>query len=138
MMIFRLNSSKGLKICIVRAVQMKQNKDLAIDFLKLVVAGEVDEAYQRYVDMSGKHHNPFFHNGFPALKEAMKRNPAKQLTVKHALEDGDLVAVHSHVVLPAIDVAVVHLFRFKNGKIVEMWDVGQQNPKNSPNEDGAF
>ncbi|MBS3138649.1 nuclear transport factor 2 family protein [Candidatus Woesearchaeota archaeon] len=115
-----------------------KNKDSAVDFLKLCVAGKVDEAYQKYVDMTGKHHNPFFPKGFQALKEAMKQNPAKQLTVKHVLEDGDVVAVHSHVVVPERDVAVVHLFRFKNGKIIEMWDCGHEIPKDSPNKDGAF
>ncbi len=35
-------------------------------------------------------------------------------------------------------IAVVHLFRFQAGKIVEMWDCGQQLPADSPNTDGAF
>jgi hypothetical protein len=34
--------------------------------------------------------------------------------------------------------SVVHMFRIRNGKIAEMWDCGQQIPKDSPNTDGAF
>lgn len=34
--------------------------------------------------------------------------------------------------------AIVHIFRFQNGQIVEMWDIGQQIPENSPNENGMF
>jgi predicted SnoaL-like aldol condensation-catalyzing enzyme len=34
--------------------------------------------------------------------------------------------------------AVVHIFRFHKGKIVEMWDVGQPVPKDSPNENGML
>mgnify|MGYP001559091538 CR=1 FL=1 len=112
--------------------------------MKLVVAGKIDEAYRKYVDIHGKHHNPFFPAGFPALQKAMIENhvqfPSKQLTVKNVLSDGGLVAVHSHIVLrPGEDgIIVVHLFRFKNEKIVEMWDCGQPVPANSPNKDGAF
>jgi len=35
-------------------------------------------------------------------------------------------------------VAVVHIFRFENGKVVELWDLGQQMIKDSPNENGLF
>jgi predicted SnoaL-like aldol condensation-catalyzing enzyme len=66
--------------------------------------------------------------------------PNKKLTVKHVLNDGELVAVHSHVVLHPEEkgVAAVHLFRFEGDRIVEMWDIGQHVPAVSPNADGAF
>ena len=77
-------------------------KQGAVEFLQFGVAGRIDEAYQKYVDMQGKHHNPFFQAGFPALKKGMIENhlqfPNKQLMVKNVLGDGDLVAVHSHIV----------------------------------------
>ncbi|GEM_PF-2747946 len=43
------------------------------------------------------------------------------------LGDGDLVAVHSHIVLRSGEqgVAAVHLFRFHGDKIMEMWDCGE-------------
>lgn len=34
------------------------HKQAAVQFLQLAVAGRIDEAYQKYVDMNGKHHNP--------------------------------------------------------------------------------
>ncbi len=86
----------------------------------------------------------FFPAGFPALRKAMNENhvqfPNKQLTVKNVLGDGDLVAVHSHIVLQPgeIGMATVHLFRFRGDKIVEMWDCGQPVPADSPNKDGVF
>ena len=60
-------------------------------------------------------------------------------TIKQALEDGDRVAVHSVLILdPAKPhLSVVHLFRFEHGKIVEMWDCGQEIPVNLPNTDGV-
>jgi predicted SnoaL-like aldol condensation-catalyzing enzyme len=120
------------------------NREAALGFLNLVIAGEIDEAYWDYVSMEGKHHNVFFDAGFPALREAMKENqiqfPHKRMTVKNVLSDGDLVAVHSHVELgdggPGI--VAVHLFRFEDEKIAEMWDCGQSIPAESPNVDGVI
>ncbi len=123
---------------------IRANKQAAVDFLQLVVAGRIEEAYQTHVDMQGKHHNPYFPAGFAALQQAMTeahvQYPDKQFTIHHVLGDGDLVAVHSQMVhgpdQPAI--AVVHLFRFHAGKVVELWDCGQPIPADSPNVDGSF
>lgn len=120
------------------------NKEAAVTFLQLVVAGQIDEAYTKYVDMRGKHHNVYFPAGFEALKKAMHEShaqfPVKQFKSKNVLADENLVAVHSHIVLKQGDpgMAVVHLFRFENGKIVEMWDVGQEIPHDTPNTDGVI
>lgn len=120
------------------------NKEVAVTFLQLVASGHVDEGYESYVDMNGRHHNAYFPAGFEALKQAMKesheKEPNKQFTPKHVLCDGDLVAVYSQLIrmADAPEIAVVHMFRIKDGKIVEMWDVGQEIPESNPNIDGAF
>lgn len=119
-------------------------KQAAVQFLQLVVLGRIDEAYEKYVDMQGKHHNPFFPAGFPELRKAMIENriqfPNKQLTIKNVLGDGALVAVHSHILPRPGDtgMSAMHLFRFQDNRIVEMWDCCQPAPANSPNKDGAF
>lgn len=119
-------------------------KQAAVQFLELVIAGKIDDAYRKYVDADGKHHNPFSPAVFPALQEAMKENhvqfPNKRLTVRNVIGEEDLVAVHSHIVLRPGEMgkAVVHLFRFHGDKIVEIWDCGQPVPADSPNEDGMF
>jgi predicted SnoaL-like aldol condensation-catalyzing enzyme len=123
---------------------VEKNKQAAVEFLKLVVAGKIGEAYQKYVAMDGKHHNVFFPAGFPALQKAMEENhiqfPDKRLTIKSVLGDDDFVAVHSNVAMKPDDIGLVtvHIFRFSNDKIAEMWDCGQAIPKDSPNADGAF
>jgi predicted SnoaL-like aldol condensation-catalyzing enzyme len=118
---------------------LKQN---AVSFLRLVVAGDIEEAYQKYVDMQGKHHNAFFPAGFLSLKKGMiddhSQFPEKQITIVNALGEDDRVAVLSHLRRGKDDMAVVHLFRFKDNKIVELWDCGQALPADSPNADGAF
>ena len=119
-------------------------RQAAVQFLQMVVAGDIEEAYRKCVDMKGKHHNFYFPAGFPALQKAMIENhnqfPNKQLLIRNVLEDGDLVAVHSRLILNETenDMAVLHLFRFQDNRIVEMWDIGNTIPGDSPNTDGAF
>src|SRR5512137_1272820 len=86
------------------------NEEVAVDFLQLVVAGNIDEEYQKYVDIEGKQHNAFFRAGFPALQAAMKddqeQSPQKQITIVNVLCDGERVAVHSHLRRGSDDMAV--------------------------------
>ena len=117
-------------------------ENIAVNFLKLVISGQIDEAYEKYVDIRGKHHNVNFPDSFSSLKDAMKENhkvfPNKLFEVKHCVGDGNMVATHSRLLLGNKQMTVVHIFRFENGKIIEMWDVGQEIPANIPNKDGAF
>ncbi len=75
-----------------------------------------------------------------AMEENAAKNPDKIFEVKHAVQEGEFVAVHSHIRQYPADLggAVVHIFRFKDDRIVEFWDVGQAIPENSPNENGMF
>ena len=50
---------------------LHERKQAATEFLRLVVGGRIEEAYRKYVDPSGIHHNPFFPAGFAALMKAM-------------------------------------------------------------------
>lgn len=119
-------------------------KEKAVSFLQLVASGEVREAYRMYTGTDFRHHNPFFRGDADSLMLAMEenatQNPHKVLEVKLVIGEGDTVAVHSHVKQNPGDLggAVVHIFRFHNDLIVELWDVGQQIPENSPNEHGVF
>ena len=74
------------------------------------------------------------------MMEAHQKFPNTTLEVKHVFEEDDLVAVHSRVTHSADtpEIAVVHIFRFEKGRIAELWDVGMEAPKDSPNENGMF
>ena len=119
-------------------------KELATSFLKLASSGKVREAYERHISPSFRHHNAYFKGDRDSLREAMEQdaaaNPNKFLEVLHSFEEGNLVAVHSRVQREkdGSDIAVVHIFRFEEDMIAELWDVGQQAPTYSPNENGMF
>ena len=120
------------------------HKDAAVSFLRLVGTGKVRDAYERYVDADFRHHNPFFRGDRESLLKAMEENavksPDKVVDVKHVFEDGNYVAVHTHIRQHPQDRggAAVHLFRFENDRITELWDIGQEIPKETPNEYGMF
>jgi predicted SnoaL-like aldol condensation-catalyzing enzyme len=116
-------------------------KERAIDFLKLASSGNVREAYERYVSEDFIHHNPFFKGDrlslLTAMEESSKQNPNKAFEVQRALQEGDFVAVHSRVQQKS-EIAVVHMFRFQDDLIVELWDIGMVLPNECINENGAF
>lgn len=119
-------------------------KEKAQSFLQMVASGEVREAYLKYISPEFRHHNPFFPGDADSLMAAMEenaiKNPNKIIEVKRVIEEGDNVAVHSHIKQQQDEpgVSVIHIFRFHNGLIVELWDVGQPIPENTPNENGVF
>ena len=45
---------------------------------------------------------------------------------------------HQRLHRAGVEIAVVHILRFEGGKIVEMWDIGQEIPADSPNALGMF
>jgi len=120
------------------------NKDVAITFLKMASGGKVREAYSKFVRAAFRHHNPYFEGTAEALMLAMeenaRQNPRKSVEVKRALAEGELVAVHFHVRQNPDDlgVAAMHIFRFEEGRIIELWDLGQPVPEESPNQYGMF
>jgi predicted SnoaL-like aldol condensation-catalyzing enzyme len=120
------------------------NKAAAIAFLVLASSGKVSDAYSKFVGAEFKYHNPFFEGSAESLRAGMeqnaRQNPDKVLEVQRAVAQGDFVAVHSHVRQKPDDrgAAVVHIFRFENGRIVELWDIGQPVPEKSPNSHGMF
>ncbi|WP_111856327.1 nuclear transport factor 2 family protein [Acinetobacter oleivorans] len=120
-------------------------KQIAVRFLELAAAGEVDEAYSNYTAPNFKHHNPYYAGDANSLREGMRESaaetPNKVFDVQHVIEEGDLVAVHSKLEMQMnglTTLAVVHICRFENGKIAEFWDVGQVQPDPLVNENGMF
>jgi predicted SnoaL-like aldol condensation-catalyzing enzyme len=119
-------------------------KEIAVSFLQLVANGNVREAYKRHVDSSFCHHNPYFRGDSESLMLAMEedaaKNPDKKLEVKRAIQENDTVMVQSHVKQNRDDLgfSTVHIFRFKDELIVELWDLVQPVPESSPNENGIF
>lgn len=119
-------------------------KQIAVDYLNLCAKGDSRKAFHNYVGEGFIHHNVFFKAGAETLMLAMeedaRQTPGKLFEVKRALQDGDLVAVHSWVRANEEDTgfALAHILRFAGGKIVELWDLAQAVPAETINEHGMF
>ena len=125
-------------------VMSDTNRVNAITFLQLASSGKVKEAYSNFVGDGFRHHNPFFEGSAESLQAGMeenaKQNPNKVFTILRTISEGNFVVTHSHVKQNPEHrgAVVVHIFRFENGKIVELWDLGQPIPESSPNQNGIF
>lgn len=120
------------------------NRGTALSFLRMCSRGEVRDAYERHVAADFVHHNAWFPGDRESLLLAMEKSaatePNKAFEPKQVVDGGDRIAVLSRVARPGAgaEIAVVHILRFEGGKIVEMWDVGQPVPEDSPNALGMF
>ena len=121
-----------------------ERKQAAVSFLRMCASGRSREGFERFAAPGFRHHNPHFPDDANSLATAMddnaRENPEKELTVLHAIAEGDLVAVHSEVHHKKGDrgAGVVHIFRYEGDKVVELWDLGEEVPADSPNASGMF
>ncbi|MBP5938854.1 SnoaL-like polyketide cyclase [Streptomyces sp. LBUM 1476] len=120
------------------------NKKLVVKaFDQLIVRKDVG-AIDRYWSTDYQQHNPNIPNGAAGAKAGLgayfAQFPQLKVEPKRVIAEGDLVAVHSHYI-PAPGQrgqAIVDLFRVRGGKIVEHWDVIQDVPETSANDNTMF
>ncbi|MBS0241867.1 MAG: nuclear transport factor 2 family protein [Proteobacteria bacterium] len=120
------------------------NAERATAFLAMAARGEVQAAYEAFVDPSFIHHNQYFKGDRQSLLDAMlaahKTSPNTSFEVKKVYEAGETVITHSLVTRSTEpkEIVVVHILRFAAGKIVELWDVGVPVVGDGPNENGVI
>ena len=135
---------------VARAAQAQQNTAVVLAFLDMVFnRHDVDTAFKLYVGPEYKQHNPLIADGKAGAIQALTRvthetYPDLRQEVKRTVSQGDLVAVHARYLRNAADrssgrgTAVVDMFRLEHGRIVEHWDVTQDIPETSANDNSMF
>ena len=119
-------------------------KDRAISFYRTAYEGDPRRAVERYVGDRYVQHNPVVADGkegFIAYFERMQREyPDKSISFLRAVEEGNLVALHTLQVWPGNDRYVtMDFFRFDDdGKIIEHWDALQQVPDEMAHTNGMI
>ena len=120
------------------------NREIALSFFDLVVSGEIREWFDKNTSQDFIHHNQHFKGDretlILAIEEDARNNPDKWVEVKKSLADGNLVMTYSHVKQNPDDpgFALMHIFRFDDSQVVEVWDINQAVLEDSPNENGIF
>lgn len=121
------------------------NKKLVTDYVERVGVKKDVSAVDAYVVAKGyQQHSPQFPNGSQDLKATLTASyqqfPDATYDIKRVIAEGDLVAVHGHYIgAPGQrGQAILDLFRVRDGKIVEHWDVIQDVPAASANDNTMF
>ncbi|MED0952715.1 ester cyclase [Bacillus mobilis] len=122
----------------------EKNKKMVVDFYNEVFNKHNIDIIPNYVSEDYKQHNPFVADGRKAFMDFFKddfvKNPNSSAEIKRVVAEGDTVALHVHSRTNSQDkgVAIVDIFRIKDGKIVEHWDVIQEIPNEAANNNTMF
>ena len=117
------------------------NKLLMKNFLEDVMLGKAPEKITDYINTEHYHqHNPLIPDGFDGFLAALKHySPAElNLKVHKILGEGNFVLLMSEGVMAGQPTAFYDLFRIKDGKLVEHWDVIQAIPAEMAHNNGKF
>jgi predicted SnoaL-like aldol condensation-catalyzing enzyme len=129
---------------------MEDRKTIIMEYFKLLGSGKFKESL-RFFAPDCVTHNPYISGSVEKLTDAMiaaskemgTQNAEPEFVVKNILADGDFVSAHTIFLNSKSKpndggLRQVHIFRFKDDKIVEYWDITQQILPNMPNAGGAF
>ena len=103
-----------------------------------------EEAVAKYLGPHYQQHNPGAADGpepfIGSVKRFAQTYPDFRMESKRIIAEGNYVVLHSHLIRKPGDhgMAVVDIFRLENGKIVEHWDVVQEVPETSANNNTMF
>ncbi|WP_440120614.1 nuclear transport factor 2 family protein [Tenacibaculum sp. Ill] len=120
------------------------NKEIVTNFVNDILFGKAPEKVTNYVSTKEYlQHNPMIKDGLDGLGEAInyltsQNNMFKYKKLHKVLGEGNFVLTMSEGEWNGKSQAFYDLFRLKNDKIVEHWDVIQEIPKEMAHTNGKF
>jgi predicted SnoaL-like aldol condensation-catalyzing enzyme len=123
--------------------QEEVNKKLVTTFYQGLIGDKDISVIDTYLDKKFVTHNPNMLDGSDALKKAFSADfgnaPKIKIDFRHIAADGDFVFLHMKMKNPTGKYeAVADIFKVKDNKIVELWDVIQEVPEKSENPHPMF
>jgi predicted SnoaL-like aldol condensation-catalyzing enzyme len=105
----------------------KSNKEIALEVLKRSFVERDPTVVEQYFAPDYKQHNPVIPEGPSTIAKMIPTLTGLVYEQGMAVEDGDLVMVHGRYTgWGPKPMVAVDIFRLKNGKVVEHWDVMQE------------
>ena len=105
----------------------KSNKEIALEVLKRAFIDRDPTVVEQYFGANYKQHNPVIPDGPSAIAEMIPTLTGLTYESGMAVADGDLVMVHGRYTgWGPKPMVAVDIFRVENGKVVEHWDVMQE------------
>ncbi len=122
----------------------QENKQLISNFMEDVFFGKAPEKISEYISTEQyDQHNTMVKDGLDGLNEALaylvsQNNMFDYHKVHRILGEGNFVLTQSEGRWNGKAQAFYDLFRIKEGKIVEHWDIIQEIPSNMAHNNGMF
>lgn len=143
-LILLLSMSIGINSQSKRNIKQDEtNKKIVTVFYQDLFGDKDPSAIDKYIVEDYIQHNPTVADGRKALKDGVKQwfvgAPKEKIDIQHIAADGDLVFIHlKSKGADGILTSVIDIFKLKNNKIVEHWDVIQAVPEKSANNHPMF
>lgn len=124
--------------------KLELNKKIVKEFYELAINKKDFEAASKYLGSQYIQHNQRAADGADGLKGYIQflraKFPDAHSKIKRIFADGDFVILHVHAVKEqgTSGVAIVDIFRLRDSKIVEHWDVHEDILEKPANQNGMF
>jgi predicted SnoaL-like aldol condensation-catalyzing enzyme len=131
-------------VCAADAAQQEVNKKIVMEFYEKAINRKDFEAASKYLGPQYIQHNQKASDGPEGLKGFIQylreKFPTAHSEIKRVFVDGDYVILQVHAVREpgTRGTAIVDIFRLKDGKITEHWDVHEDILPKAANANGMF
>jgi len=121
----------------------EKNKAIVREFAdNVLVGGQFDKVANYISAKQYDQHNPEVEDGLEGIAKHFEKAGAigaRYVKIHHLIGQGNFVVTYSHIQKSGDDWAFFDIFRLKDGKIVEHWDVQEKiGPKETWNNSGKF
>ena len=140
----RAAPKRALDTLSAEKARLQANKKLVLAFYEKMIGEKNPDAARPYMAEKYVQHSAYAKDGFEGVAEfarMFKQSfPNHRYEVKKVIAEGDFVVLHLHGIngMGPHGEQVVDIFRVKNGKVCEHWDVIQEIPGDAQNPNGTF
>jgi predicted SnoaL-like aldol condensation-catalyzing enzyme len=121
----------------------ERNKKIVVEFYQKLFGDKDVSVIDQYIVEDYIQHNPIAPDGRQAIQDIANKwlanQPKTKVDFQKVAADGDLVFLHiKSKSFSGKYISLIEIFRLKDGKIVEHWDVMQEVPEKSANPHPMF